>query len=293
MAGGFKPPSGFRERALFILVGLSKAVFVWCSKMETTTNIKMVFRDNNQTLKLCYGILSVEKRQWEWLLHKSSFQHYHGVKTALQVIEKRLLSDLQNLRKVSRPERESKTLPEPQLLLTQREMSYWINLITETKITEESLQRDFLPREKVEFCNNLSDNPIYLQTRQVALMQTAGTKIKGKGFAEALKEILEQLSICLGFYEAKDFEAFLENSRTLVEISGALLKCCLAYTHHFVPVLATVNDRKSVAQTILEQEANFFLGYMDLEKSYDITESLKKWINDNSLQEVETNLTAE
>ena len=87
--------------------------------------------------------------------------------------------------------------------------------------------------------------------------------------------MLEQLSICLDFYAAKDFEAFLENSQALVEISEALLKCCLAYTHHFVPVLATVNDRKSVAQTILEQEANFFLGYMDVEKFYDLTESYK------------------
>ena len=262
--------------------------------METTTNIKMVFRDNNQTLKLCYGILSVEKRQWEWLLHKSSFQHYHGVKTALQVIEKRLLSDLQNLREVSRPGSESKILPEPKLLLTRREMCYWKNLITETKVTEESLQRDFLPEEKkVEFCNSLSDSSFYLQTRQAALTQTASTKKKGRDFAEALTEMLEQLSICLDFYAAKDFEAFLENSQALVEISEALLKCCLAYTHHFVPVLATVNDRKSVAQTILEQEANFFLGYMDVEKFYDLTESYKKWKNDYSLQEVETNLTAE
>ena len=245
--------------------------------METTTNIKMVFRDNNQTLTLCYGILSVEKRQWEWLLHKSSFQHYHGVKTALQVIEKRLLSDLQNLREVSRPGSESKILPEPKLLLTRREMCYWKNLITETKVTEESLQRDFLPGEKkVEFCNSLSDSSFYLQTRQAALMQTASTKKKGRDFAEALTEMLEQLSICLDFYAAKD-----------------LLKCCLAYTHHFVPVLATVNDRKSVAQTIMEQEANFFLGYMDVEKFYDLTESYKKWKNDYSLQEVETNLTAE
>ena len=147
--------------------------------METTTNIKMVFRDNNQTLKLCYGILSVEKRQWEWLLHKSSFQHYHGVKTALQAIEKRLLSDLQNLREVSRPGSESKILPEPKLLLTRREMCYWKNLITETKVTEESLQRDFLPGEKkVEFCNSLADSSFYLQTRQDALMQTASTKKK-------------------------------------------------------------------------------------------------------------------
>ena len=255
--------------------------------MEPSTNIKMIFRDNGQSLQLCYGILSVEKRQWEWLLHKSSFQHYHGVKVALQTIEKRLLIDLQNLHEIARCGEDSNILPEPKLLLTQREVCYWKGRIKEIPQTEESLQLNILPTEKIEFYNTLSGSQIYLQTRQPAIMLASDTERKGRDFGEALTELMDQLSVCLSLYAIKDFKAFEENCQSLVEISGALLKGCLAFTHHFVPVLATVNDRKTVAQAILEREANFFLGFMDMEKTFDLTDSYLQWKKKYLLRESE------